>query len=204
MTGDCLSVYQIVRLKGMVGQAELADALGLAPETVGRITADAVIAGDMSQTPEGRCRLMPAGHSRLESALAQERASIDQAAVISLYQRFRAFNKDFKALVTRWQMRSDGSINDHSDTAYDQEILRELNALHGPFAELVGALGAQVMRLNFYRRRFETALARVSAGDTRWFGRPLIDSYHTVWFELHEDLLRLCGLEREAEEEAAQ
>ena len=24
-----------------------------------------------------------------------------------------------------------------------------------------------------------------------------IDSYHTVWFELHEDLLRMLGRERE-------
>jgi len=24
-----------------------------------------------------------------------------------------------------------------------------------------------------------------------------VDSYHTVWFELHEDLLRILGRERE-------
>ena len=27
----------------------------------------------------------------------------------------------------------------------------------------------------------------------------MIDSYHTVWFELHEDLLATLGLERAAE-----
>jgi pyruvate,orthophosphate dikinase len=27
----------------------------------------------------------------------------------------------------------------------------------------------------------------------------LLDSYHTVWFELHEDLIRLAGRTREAE-----
>ncbi|MDQ1375434.1 MAG: hypothetical protein QOJ09_2772, partial [Actinomycetota bacterium] len=28
---------------------------------------------------------------------------------------------------------------------------------------------------------------------------PLIDSYHTVWFELHEDLLSTLGIERGSE-----
>jgi hypothetical protein len=37
------------------------------------------------------------------------------------------------------------------------------------------------------------------AGDTSWFTRPLVDSYHTVWFELHEELIGAAGLTREDE-----
>jgi VIT1/CCC1 family predicted Fe2+/Mn2+ transporter len=37
------------------------------------------------------------------------------------------------------------------------------------------------------------------AGDSAWLLKPLIDSYHTVWFELHEDLIGLAGHTREAE-----
>ena len=33
-------------------------------------------------------------------------------------------------------------------------------------------------------------------GETDWLTKPIIDSYHTVWFELHEDLLATLGLER--------
>ena len=29
--------------------------------------------------------------------------------------------------------------------------------------------------------------------------KPVIESYHTVWFELHEDLLVTLGLDRAAE-----
>ena len=32
-----------------------------------------------------------------------------------------------------------------------------------------------------------------------WFTKPVIDSYHTVWFELHEDLLATLGIERASE-----
>ena len=29
--------------------------------------------------------------------------------------------------------------------------------------------------------------------------KPMIDSYHSVWFELHEDLLATLGIERGSE-----
>ena len=38
-------------------------------------------------------------------------------------------------------------------------------------------------------------------GDGRYVASPRVDSYHGVWFELHEDLIQLAG--RTREEEAA-
>ena len=43
------------------------------------------------------------------------------------------------------------------------------------------------------------ALRRVRAGEHDWFTKPVIESYHTVWFELHEDLLASLGLDRSSE-----
>jgi hypothetical protein len=37
----------------------------------------------------------------------------------------------------------------------------------------------------------------VKAGDSSWLTRPLVDSYHTVWFEWHEELIGAAGLTRE-------
>jgi hypothetical protein len=54
-------------------------------------------------------------------------------------------------------------------------------------------------RLAHYPQRLSAALARATAGDSRAVAHPLDDSYHQVWFELHEDLLSLLGLAREAE-----
>jgi hypothetical protein len=39
----------------------------------------------------------------------------------------------------------------------------------------------------------------VLEGQPEWFTKPVIDSYHTVWFELHEDLLCTLGIERASE-----
>ena len=43
------------------------------------------------------------------------------------------------------------------------------------------------------------ALGKVQGGDHDWFTKPMIASYHTVWFELHEDLLATLGIERSSE-----
>ena len=34
-------------------------------------------------------------------------------------------------------------------------------------------------------------------GEHEWVSDVRRDSYHTVWFELHEELLRIMGRERE-------
>jgi pyruvate,orthophosphate dikinase len=36
----------------------------------------------------------------------------------------------------------------------------------------------------------------VADGSHEWIARPTIDSYHTVWFELHEHLLATLGRTR--------
>jgi hypothetical protein len=42
----------------------------------------------------------------------------------------------------------------------------------------------------------------VQGGDLDWFTRPMIESYHTVWFELHENLLATLGIQRAMEQAA--
>ena len=43
------------------------------------------------------------------------------------------------------------------------------------------------------------ALEQALAGDGRFVASPRVDSYHGVWFELHEDLIQLAGRTREDE-----
>jgi pyruvate,orthophosphate dikinase len=50
-----------------------------------------------------------------------------------------------------------------------------------------------------YRDRLEHALANARNGDQRFVSAVRVDSYHNVWFELHEDLIRLSGRRRSDE-----
>jgi len=42
----------------------------------------------------------------------------------------------------------------------------------------------------------------VASGDGKYVASPRVDSYHGIWFELHEDLILLAGRNR-ADEVAA-
>jgi hypothetical protein len=56
-------------------------------------------------------------------------------------------------------------------------------------------LGQSVPRFANYRSRLTDALDRIS-GDRAWLASPRCDSYHTVWMQLHEDLLSAVGVNR--------
>jgi len=53
-----------------------------------------------------------------------------------------------------------------------------------------------------HRVRLGRALDLARAGDDRYVASPRVDSYHGIWFELHEDLILLAG-RRRSEEVAA-
>ncbi len=191
-----LAVLQAVRLKGRVSLADLAVTLGQDTDdvagTVERLTESGLLI-------DGKAlRVSPEGRVRLDALLAAERQHIDTAALAAAYADFRAVNAEFKALVTDWQLK-DGQPNTHDDTAYDAAILARLDDVHRRVTPIVTAAAAQVPRLSRYSAKLHAALDNVHSGDTAWLSRPLIDSYHTVWFELHEELIVAAGLTRESE-----
>jgi pyruvate,orthophosphate dikinase len=57
-------------------------------------------------------------------------------------------------------------------------------------------------RLGRYLERLSHALALAQGGDHRFVASPRVDSYHGVWFELHEELILLAGRTRSEEAEA--
>jgi hypothetical protein len=74
--------------------------------------------------------------------------------------------------------------------------LRVLDERAGP---PVRRLERRIAQLTGYRDRLAWALAQVERGERDWFASPRVDSYHTVWMQLHEDLLLALGIERSAE-----
>jgi hypothetical protein len=189
-----LVVLQGVRLKGRVSRADLATTLGQDP---GEVVDDLVRSGLLLDGPT--LRLSPEGRIRLDELLTAEREHVDQSAISATYSDFRAVNNEFKALVTDWQVRG-GQPNTHDDPDYDAAVLNRLDEVHQRMTPVVGAAAAQLPRLSRYSIKLQTALDNVRAGDTVWLSRPLIDSYHTVWFELHEELILAAGMTRETDD----
>jgi hypothetical protein len=193
-----LRVLQTVRLKGRPAPEDLAPSVGGTPDEVAVVVEAGIAAGHLAEAGT-RIKLTPAGKERLTTLLAAERAAVDTAALTSAYDEFDAFNRDVKQLMTDWQLIDGTRPNDHTDPDYDAGIVKRLGEIDESFAPLLARIVAIAPRLETYPGRFSAALARVRAGDHSWFARPLVDSHHTVWFELHEELIGLAGLSRVAE-----
>jgi hypothetical protein len=189
-----LGVLQAVRLKGRVSRDDLATTLG---EDRFDVIDRLVGSGLLLDGPT--LRLSPEGRGRLEGLLADERAHVDAAAVLAAHGEFRSVNAEFKALVTDWQLK-DGQPNTHEDAGYDAAVLARLDGVHRRVMPIIAAVATQLPRLSRYSVKLQTALDNIHAGQTMWLARPLIDSYHTVWFELHEELILATGRIRETDD----
>ena len=194
-----------LRLKGFGDAGAVAEAAGVA-EADAKPELDGLVAEELAAYREGRLSgftLTPTGraeHARLveeELAASGQRDAIDGA-----YRRFLGINGDLLGICTAWQLREVGGesiVNDHSDPAHDAEVIGRLADLDAKVQPICAELGVALDRFASYGRRLGEALARVQAGDSDWFTKPMIASYHTVWFELHEDLLCTLGIERSSE-----
>jgi len=119
--------------------------------------------------------------------------------VLSYCKEFEELNTWFKDLVTRWQVKNEGGMlvpNDHSDPEYDLAIIRELGELHRKTVDVLEKLSKVLPILKTYITRLNRALNLVMRGEIEYLSGVDVQSYHNIWFELHEGLLRLSGLKR--------
>ncbi|OBI87165.1 hypothetical protein [Mycobacterium asiaticum] len=193
-----LSVLQAVRLKGRVRLPDLAATLAAssaADETaVAETVRQLAATGLLVEGPT--VRITAEGRARLAELLTAERDGADATVLATKYAEFGLVNTDFKTLITDWQLR-DGQPNSHDDAEYDAAVLARLDAVHERVLPIIAAVTAQLPRLAGYPAKLSAALDKVKRGEIAWLTRPLIDSYHTVWFELHEELILAVGLTRE-------
>jgi len=190
-----------LRVKGFAETDQVAEATGVDDVVVvralERFAADGLVSRKQGVEVSGWV-LTPAGRAEHERRLATELdASGARSAVEAAYDRFLALNPELLAVCTDWQVR-DGVRNDHADAAHDAAVLDRLAALHERARPVVADLAAALDRFGRYPERLDRAATKVAAGDHDWIDKPLTDSYHTVWFELHEDLLATLGLDRSA------
>jgi hypothetical protein len=147
--------------------------------------------------------LTPAGRAEHARLLRRELDLTGARPVIATaYRRFRELNPRVLELTSRWQVRRiAGRLvrNDHTDPGYDAAVLDELADVHERAVPLCDDLAASLQRYRRYRPELDSALARARAGDGDHVAKPVLRSYHTVWFELHEDLLVTLGYDRTSE-----
>ena len=190
-------LLQMLRIKGRATPETLADVLDEPDEGVAATIERCEAEGLVENTRLGY-RITELGKKRVDELYDDERAKA--AAVIDdVYDSFIPINDEIKQIVTDWQMRVVGGqivLNDHSDPAHDEQVIARLHDTDAQAAPALASLVTAVPRFDSYPRRLARALARIREGDHTMVAAPIKDSYHTVWFELHEELLVLSGRQR--------
>lgn len=189
-----------VAVKKHCDAAAVADLVGLDTGTVEAALAKAVEGGRAALVND-RFMLTPAGRMIVEAQYSKYYgAQRADDAFIAAHERFERINTELKQAITDWQTMSVGGrqvANDHSDADYDERIIDRIGAIDEKVEPCLAVFAASVPRFARYRAKLEAALDKAEDGDHAWISDVTIESYHTVWFEMHEDILRVLGRERE-------
>jgi len=199
VTADgCLHV---IAIKGFATVQAVTDAVLSTPDVVGPILEQLAVDG-LAATAAGAYRLTGAGTIRTGEMLRAEQTTWGIDAAAAALEAFLDLDHRMKVAVTAWQLRDDVEgqvVNDHADADYDARVLNRLAALHADALVWLKTLESGCPRLAAYGLRLGRAVEQVLGGDGRYVASPRVDSYHGIWFELHEDLIQLAGRTREQE-----
>jgi hypothetical protein len=201
MIGTSDLVLHALRCIGGAGLARVATATGLDRDAAESELIDLAVAGlvahgagefgGWSLTADGRA----ADAERSVAELADDGV---RTAITAAYDRFLVLNPELLDICTAWQTRRvDGVVvaNRHDDAAHDARVLDQLADLAGRADALCADLAAALPRFGRYRVRLGDALAMARSGRPEYVTDDF-EAYHTVWFQLHEDLLATLGIPR--------
>jgi hypothetical protein len=193
-----LALHGLV-VKKRADAAAIAEFTGLDLTLVSRLLADAVGSG-RAVLAQGQYTLAPLVRASLDAQYSREYAALRaNQSFVEAYEAFERINVDLKALITDWQTIEVGGSrirNEHTDRNYDSAIIDRLGELHERAARVLRQLASVMPRFTYYDRHLLAALEKAEDGAIEWVSDARLASYHTVWFELHEDLLRLLGRKR--------
>jgi hypothetical protein len=199
---DDLELFMALRVQGISPAERAAVATGLSPDDAQSRLAGFVDEG-LATERTGRVAgftLTPTGAEALDNILAAESLRGD-TELLEAYDRFLLLNQRVLKVCSDWQVRMQGGVeepNDHSDPSYDASVIDRVVELNGSARKCLERMAERAARYATYSARLDRCIERLLAGDGKAFTAPLAESYHTVWFELHQDLLLTLGLERES------
>ena len=198
---DCIQALAVL---GMAAAEGVARAV-VAPVADVQPLLDRLVADGSATAPGGTYRLTDPGRARRAELLTAAQGAIGADGALAALDALLTYDGRVKSVVTDLQLRQTDAgpvLNDHADAAYDAAVVARLAELHEEAAAWLAGLVPRWPRAGRYRLRLAAALERTVAGDLRFVASPRVDSYHGVWFELHEELILLTGRTRAEEVDA--
>lgn len=192
-TDQTLTTLHVLKIKGRASVEEVAASIGGDVDQASGILSDFADQELVVERTGGRrpgWMLSPAGRARHEELLAEGLDDSAKEELASAYDGFLALNSTVKEISSRWQ-----SVEDDAGRF---DLIEEIHEIHEDAVDSLDKAGEVSPRFGRYGERLGVALEKVEE-DPRFMVSPAVDSYHTVWFEAHEDFLLTLGRTREAE-----
>ena len=178
-------VYHAITVRGFAALDKITDSTGLSSDTVRSVLDEAVDSRHVKQN-EKRGLNSLTGIGKVAYKLLRE-AAIEEDAKRSIameYDRFLNPNRLFKELTTDWQQ----GRTDDTESRFE--------SVHNQITIILDGLTAVDPRFGYYTKHFNSAADSFRSGNTDSLAKPLTDSYHDIWMELHEDLLTTLSVSR--------
>jgi hypothetical protein len=192
-----LLTLHAVRLLGFTDTAPAARRFGQHPDDVERLLIDAGAHGWAVRSSFGGTRgwsLTVAGRTENERLLTEELDHAGGLAVVTgVLADFARLNAGVVAACSQLQLGwlTAGSRPNGIDQATQQTFTQALVAA----TELEARLTAVLPRFSGYTERLQKAVENAATAPA-WLTATDRDSFHRVWFELHEDLIATLGIQR--------
>lgn len=192
MTAADFPVLHAVRLGGFGDSARIAERAMLPVPAVEEILRDLESRGCvefMDFAGSGGWILTEDGRAHDARLQADEMAAPGIRGLVEpAASEFEQVNPRLVRVVTDWQ------LSGRAETR--ERVIAELDELYLVLDELLERLVAAVPRYGRYPRQFAAAVDRARAGEDDWIAGVGMLSCHTVWAELHQDLVSGLGRER--------
>ena len=130
------------------------------------------------------------GREKYESSLDAARTPEVVERLTETYATFLQSNQSVKDKCAEWQATTDDA------TRFG--IIEDLADICERVGPSLSSAGDAVPRFGAYASRLAASLDK-AGDDPRFIVSPTVDSFHTVWFECHEDYLLMLGRSREQE-----
>ena len=175
-----------VHLKKMATAAEIAAAVGVSESVATAELADAIGKGWVMDF-DGRLLVAPEGTALVHERYRELYHGLREGrAVNAWYERFETLNDQFIKAVSDWQTSD-------NDAKALSKVVRVVERL----VKALDDIQPTLPRYQTYARRFTDAIGLIDQGKTDFVCGPTVDSVHTIWFELHEDILSVIGRPRD-------
>lgn len=143
---------------------------------------------------EGEWKITPKGEETVDSFREKMVGETDrEEEFLELCDRFEEVNPKFKQLVTEFQTQKSKTLPGEDEPSLP---LNQLEDIHTEVTDILEKISNIFPHIGRYLGKLDSALEKMREENTEYLAMQK-NSYHNVWHELHEYLLKLSQRERE-------